>query len=620
MLNPQDRTLLHESLRPPSGFMLDYAVGTTYSLDLTALLSVPLAFTRHRHDGVDPDDMNPVALLEALREQAGRITIFNQAGRIHVPGRHHALYQLVEQMVVEVTPPSGSGSFHPKTWVLRYVDGDEAVRYRLLCLSRNLTYATTWDTHLSLSGELTARQNAFRRNHPLGDFLEALPGMAIHDLDENLRNRIDQLQYEIRRVDFEVPEPFESFKFHPLGVTGGEPWPFPERKSNLVVVSPFLSESTLNRFNPQRRSATLISRWDELEGQPEDIVDHWDEVMCLSPGAELDRPLDAESVEETDTVARSPAPEDLLEGLHAKLFIVDDGWDAHVFVGSANATASAFHRNVEFLVELIGKKSTCGTGVLLDQEARDTTFRDLLEPFEHTGETEPDPLDQKLDNMLDRVQKELVACEIEAIVEPIEDVAEYRVDLQPRTGEVTFPTDSVVSLRPITLATWTELRASDGGVDLPTFEISARALTAFFAVRVTVEHAGEERSCAFVSKFPLVGAPEDRDKRVLRSILRDEDRFLQFLALLLAEEDEVFNYQLSQTDWRNWGDGLGGKPGDRFPVLEQMLQVLHRNSEQLDRVHELVKDISEVDDNSKVIPPEFVRVFKPILEARQGLE
>ena len=43
MLHPRDRTVLLEALRPPDGYALHSAVGTTYSLDLMALLAAPVA-------------------------------------------------------------------------------------------------------------------------------------------------------------------------------------------------------------------------------------------------------------------------------------------------------------------------------------------------------------------------------------------------------------------------------------------------------------------------------------------------------------------------------------------------------------------------------------------------
>jgi hypothetical protein len=43
MLDPEGRHLLLDALRPPPGHELDVAVGTTYTLDLYALLTAPVA-------------------------------------------------------------------------------------------------------------------------------------------------------------------------------------------------------------------------------------------------------------------------------------------------------------------------------------------------------------------------------------------------------------------------------------------------------------------------------------------------------------------------------------------------------------------------------------------------
>ncbi|MBI3264517.1 MAG: hypothetical protein HYZ58_15425 [Acidobacteria bacterium] len=45
MLEPHARTLLFDILRPPEDHRLDIAVATTYTLDLLALLTAPVAFS-----------------------------------------------------------------------------------------------------------------------------------------------------------------------------------------------------------------------------------------------------------------------------------------------------------------------------------------------------------------------------------------------------------------------------------------------------------------------------------------------------------------------------------------------------------------------------------------------
>src|SRR4051794_2184598 len=107
MLEPQNRQLLLDALRPPDDFALDFAVGTTFSLDLLALLTAPLGFTRFEllnSEGSDIADADAHVLLRTIREFADKITIFCQAGRIAVPRGQRPLLSALEEMVVEVTP------------------------------------------------------------------------------------------------------------------------------------------------------------------------------------------------------------------------------------------------------------------------------------------------------------------------------------------------------------------------------------------------------------------------------------------------------------------------------------------------------------------------------------
>ena len=93
MLEPESRLLLLDALRPPSGYAFDRAVGTTFTLDLVALLITPVAFALF---DVESEEgriaANPVAVLESVRRFADRITVFTQAGQIKVPAAFRAAY------------------------------------------------------------------------------------------------------------------------------------------------------------------------------------------------------------------------------------------------------------------------------------------------------------------------------------------------------------------------------------------------------------------------------------------------------------------------------------------------------------------------------------------------
>jgi hypothetical protein len=204
VLAPADRRLLLDALAPPAGYELDQAIGTTYTLDLLALLRVPLAATTLPWSEGDGEPVsNPFALLSALRRHADRISLFCHAGAIKVPPRQQPLFTFLEGCVNQVLPPRG-GTFHPKLWLLRFTEqGGSAVAYRLLVLSRNLTFDRCWDIALVLDGRRIDRKRAFALNHPLGDLVAALPAMAQAagtPLTEVTAGRIDLIADEVRRV------------------------------------------------------------------------------------------------------------------------------------------------------------------------------------------------------------------------------------------------------------------------------------------------------------------------------------------------------------------------------------------------------------------------------------
>ena len=185
MLEPGKRRLFLDTLRPPVGYEFDRAVGTTFTLDLMALLSVPLAFTfRDAQDGDGELARDPIALLEGARRHASRIAVFCHGGYTSVPPSRQPALAFLEESVIAAFPPGNSEDmriFHPKVWVLRYVSRDRRakVRYRLVCQSRNLTFDKSWDVSLVLDGEFNdSRVNAYAVNHPLADFVHTLPSLA----------------------------------------------------------------------------------------------------------------------------------------------------------------------------------------------------------------------------------------------------------------------------------------------------------------------------------------------------------------------------------------------------------------------------------------------------------
>lgn len=72
---------------------------------------------------------NPIGMLNALQKVSDKIVLFCEAGQIKVSTKPTALSILLEKMVVEVALPKDRQlgrypSFHPKTWVLAYVNAE----------------------------------------------------------------------------------------------------------------------------------------------------------------------------------------------------------------------------------------------------------------------------------------------------------------------------------------------------------------------------------------------------------------------------------------------------------------------------------------------------------------
>ncbi len=159
--------------------MLDAAVGTSFSLDLEALLTAPIAFALFdAHDEEERPDLEPVGLLEAIRRHSDRITLFCQAGQIAVPPKHRTVFAWLESGVVPVEAKHKAMLFHPKVWVVRYRTQEEGFVLRVLCATRNLTFDTSWDTLLQVETEpfppVGSRKDA--NGAPLATLLRALGG------------------------------------------------------------------------------------------------------------------------------------------------------------------------------------------------------------------------------------------------------------------------------------------------------------------------------------------------------------------------------------------------------------------------------------------------------------
>ena len=608
MLDPETRSHTLEILRPPPSYELDRAIGTTFSLDLLALLTAPLAFTLFDfEDEEGRTSTEPLAILESLRRYADRLSIFCQAGRIAVP-KTHQLFSYLEASIFQVKAPRNQAVFHPKLWVLRFCSGDGPVLYRVVLPTRNLTFERCWDTVLILEGPVADRRKAIAANHPLADLIAGLPDLCLNPLSTKVKGSVRLIQEELRKVDFEIPTQFRNeMWFWTMGVDVARRWPFePAGRSydRVLIMSPFVSDSTLSRLKGRKGQDILISRPDEIAKLKDETMKGFKEVLVLNPSASL--------LEETES-----ATEDI-SGIHAKLYIAEAGGQARIWTGSANATYAAFNGNVEFLVEFVGDRTKCGIDAFLTNAAGQTTFRDLLQPFDPQS-IETDAEGERLESIVEGLRCELANRNLTVRVSPAEGESLYKLDVE-LDATLSIPENVTVRCRPITLQESIAVSVQLERGTIATFSpISFAAITSFVAFEIAITENKRTARITFVLNAHLEGAPADRQERILRALLSDKAKVLRFILLLLAEGGTDARAILMMLQSEASGGNSDTSRFWKVPLFEALVRTLDRNPKKLDQISRLVTDLRKTTEGRSVLPDGFDEIWDPIWIAREAL-
>lgn len=624
MLETNMRYLYLDALRPPEGYELDRGIATTYSLDLPALLVAPLSLALIECEDKDKALKDPVALLESLRRCAGKLTIFCQKGGIHIPSMKSLLYSYLENMIVEVNAPHPKGVFHPKIWLLRFTSDHGPVIYRFLCLSRNITLSRSWDLIISVEGELTSRKNAFARNNPIGDFIAALPGLAAKGMNRREINDIKQMADEVRRVRLKAAPPFnEDISFHPLGIPGYKRFRMLDRCDRMLVISPFLSNGELKKLSDASGESILISTVESVDALSAGTRDKFNEIYTLDQAVEEEeRDLEERSEGgESGAVGEEKSPE-TMHGLHAKIFSWKRGWNASIFTGSANATASAFHRNVEFMVKLTGSNSQIGPEALLGKDNDLNPLRHLLCSYSPPEKDKPiDQAKKDLEDRLEIVKRELSRAPIELKVQSAESDEGYNLKLIGKSlAKNLWTGDLMGNCHPITMTSGAgdNLKElfSAGRIVFPA--ISEAALTSFVAFEIKGERDGSSASTGFVLNLPITGLPETRMNSVLRRIISSKSQFLRYLMMLLYNEESLTPRMIAGIDGGcNDTHGSGGDQND-LPLLEDLVRTYSRQPDRLERINRLVEELASTPEGKEILPEGFADLWNTFKSAGVG--
>ena len=595
MLAPDSRELLLDALRPPAGCSLDRAVATTFTLDLETALTVPLAFAGFRLD----EQPDPIEVMQSLRGMSDRIDIFCQAGAIGAGRWPSDLLALLEDVIHEVKRPRPGHIFHPKTWVLRFRDESEEPSYRLLVLSRNLTADRSWDTILWLDGQRAGRIN--QGSGPLARFVRRLLGLAVTPLSPDRHAVLTELAEELRRVEWELPDGVRKVRFHPIGLPRARRFPVDEhfRGYRKLVISPFVREGAIRRiFRPRAgQTAVLISRGGELKALPTDALEHVD-VFELDPTASLaaDDP-------------EGEADRSFFTQLHAKVFVVERGKRAHLFVGSANATDAGLGQNVEFLCELVGRVGTLGVDALVGEKA---PLRAMLTPYDPCA-PQPNGTEGADSRALDDLLLDIAAgVRLLTTVTQADEgwVARITSDAAPRR----MPKGAGVTIAPHNRPEESHSLSPEDPIDVKLAPRELADITAFLRLTASRKVNGDllERSTVVCSR--LEGSPDDRFRQIFARQIDTPEKFLRLLALLIGfASGTVTEIAVNGEGSGRWSAGAGQG------VLELLARALAESPESIDHLDEIIEHLRRSPHGRAVLPPGWDSVWLPVLEARRAM-
>ena len=592
MLSPETRSLYTDALTPPAGYQLDMAIAATFSLDLNTLLSVPLQLVLHATENRDELMRDQLALHEALQRSAAKVHVFTQYGRISAPNGEHLLYSLLEPVITEVRAPN-KGAFHPKIWLLRFVDETRKnTAYRLMLPSKNLTADRSWDAALTLDGTIGENTNA--NGDVLADFVSRLPGLAVASYTPS--QDFHDFAAELRYVNWDLPEGFDELSFHILGL-GGSGW-MPAKSDKLLIISPFVTKEALKSL--AKTSADPVA----LISRSESLADLSGEIPFTSPYVLHEC---AESDDSDDGILDSNEI-----GLHAKVYLFESNGRTHIALGSANATNAALvnRNNVEIVAELAGSFHKVGRIRHFLDPDNAAGLGKYLWHWQHSEADSPDSASEERRARLEDARDAILAVDIglhcraddEGWVLELGSVKApvFPEDVQAKVRPVTIQSGDAVSLIPL-------LEGQDVHVRVAAIE----SLTSLIAFELS---AGKER-LSFTLNLPVTGMPEERDRAILRSIVSNRSGFLRYLLLLLAGLGDGADVATIARAFST--DSAGGQSSafDDVPLLEELIRAFSREPDRLLKVRRLVNDICADDDADEILPDKFLGVWQVFEEA-----
>lgn len=589
--------MVYNEIVATAGYEMEFAAGTTYSLDAESFLALSLSMGR-LGEASEGDFENPYRLLEGLRNAMKRVAIFCNRGGLQPPRRKNALFAMLDKCVFEVgSDKEPLANFHPKLWIIkeRSLENRSKRQIKLVVLSRNLTKDTSLDIAASMTAPLGVRpdEETRRKHEPLKKMLTELAPYANTEKRKDINRLVKEMDTMGR---FELDKEYIDYDFVPIhfGRYLNEDIDVEEEMPGrrMIIVSPFIDRGATITVKGATKETPISSFNKFAKGEEKVLITRLEsltpEVMKLYEGENREVWVMSPAAEQNDIQPMN---------LHAKMYYT---WGPrqggiYLWMGSANATYSGFHRNSEFLLRLKErrgkhqfesfKKEWCDEDKQLCQRVTSLPAEEGAEREDHTLEIKVKQNLINRNNLRAEIEKEgdlyiinIYARKMKDIpgtvkIAPIQEPDNF-AELSPETKKCVITTRNVANL------------------------------SEFYIISVTPSEGSKAAPVVMTKKISTSGIPDDRDDRIYQSLINTREKFLNYIEMMITDRPlELAELMTALAGKGNGGTSVGE---ERKPALyESLLRIAATNPEKFDDIQELTRRL-----DSDVMPSNFNNMIK----------
>ncbi len=575
--------LYMQLLRPDEGYQVDFAVGCTFSLNMDGLVAVPLALSG-MGDAKTLSQQTAMYMMEGILRCSEKFVLFCNKGFIHTPANCQPLHSLMENSVVEISDNECPlANFHPKMWVIRQkpIDAQGLDVIKLIVMSRNLTFTKELDVAITVKG-CVKKQESYTKNKPVADFLRDLANKIDNNADR--KKKIKALAKDFESVggfDLESPLSSKVFELHPtlFGIEYNNSLLKRLRGKRVLIISPFLdtdsSNGIANGIIANAKQKYLVTRSNNVT---QTILGNFDKVYAPNPVITDD---------ESNPV-----------NLHAKMYLVEqENGAVYLYLGSANATHSAFERNAEMTIGVRVNDKTFDE-MFTELVTKDGLYIETNEPL--VNETEEQER-RRIEGDLEHVMRWAMSSLVSAKVTKKRNDAPFQVELKyqvndNRKYQIDGCSDSYrVRIRPLQCTNeWKELNRNKMNLQ---WDLQLEELSEFYVVEVQMV-SNPSRKKSGVCKVETEGLQrflEQRKEQIVNSIVK-RDTVLQYIDMILSDFPEYTlekwnQHGIKTTEMEKSNNGLW----DGVTIYEQLLKASYENPSKLEELQKVLPNLPEDD-------------------------